>query len=72
MEAMDLLQPLADGFRNYRRVGGGISTKTLLIDKAQQLTLTAPEMTVLVGGLRVLGANFDGSRHGVFTDRVGC
>ncbi|MDS6631716.1 hypothetical protein QYS46_16685 [Klebsiella michiganensis] len=60
-----------DGFRNYRRVGGGISTETLLIDKAQQLTLTAPEMTVLVGGLRVLGANFDGSRHGVFTDRVG-
>ncbi|STR62466.1 catalase [Klebsiella michiganensis] len=48
MEAMDLLQPLADGFRNYRRVGGGISTETLLIDKAQQLTLTAPEMTVLV------------------------
>ncbi|MCG2853357.1 catalase/peroxidase HPI [Klebsiella grimontii] len=71
VEAMDLLQPLADGFRNYRRVGGGISTETLLIDKAQQLTLTAPEMTVLVGGLRVLGANFDGSRHGVFTDRVG-
>ncbi|MEB8266563.1 catalase [Klebsiella grimontii] len=71
VEAMDLLQPLADGFRNYRRVGGGISTETLLIDKGQQLTLTAPEMTVLVGGLRVLGANFDGSRHGVFTDRVG-
>lgn len=71
VEAMDVLQPLADGFRNYRRVGGGISTETLLIDKAQQLTLTAPEMTVLVGGLRVLGANFDGSRHGVFTDRVG-
>lgn len=71
VEAMDLLQPLADGFRNYRRVGGGISTETLLIDKAQQLTLTAPEMTVLVGGLRVLGANFDSSRHGVFTDRVG-
>ncbi|MBZ6727450.1 catalase/peroxidase HPI [Klebsiella grimontii] len=71
VEAMDLLQPLADGFRNYRRVGGGISTETLLIDKAQQLTLTAPEMTVLVGGLRVLGANFDGGRHGVFTDRVG-
>ncbi len=71
VEAMDLLQSLADGFRNYRRVGGGISTETLLIDKAQQLTLTAPEMTVLVGGLRVLGANFDGSRHGVFTDRVG-
>ncbi|EOW1325793.1 catalase/peroxidase HPI [Klebsiella aerogenes] len=71
VEAMDLLQPLADGFRNYRRIEGGVSTETLLIDKAQQLTLTAPEMTALVGGLRVLGANFDGSQHGVFTDRVG-
>lgn len=71
VEAMDLLQPLADGFRNYRRIEGGVSTETLLIDKAQQLTLTAPEMTALVGGLRVLGANFDGSQYGVFTDRVG-
>ncbi|MGR7524748.1 catalase/peroxidase HPI [Klebsiella aerogenes] len=71
VEAMDLLQPLADGFRNYRRIEGGVSTETLLIDKAQQLTLTEPEMTALVGGLRVLGANFDGSQHGVFTDRVG-
>ncbi|EOW0179002.1 catalase/peroxidase HPI [Klebsiella aerogenes] len=71
VEAMDLLQALADGFRNYRRIEGGVSTETLLIDKAQQLTLTAPEMTALVGGLRVLGANFDGSQHGVFTDRVG-
>ncbi len=71
VEAMDLLQPLADGFRNYRRIEGGVSTETLLIDKAQQLTLTAPEMTALVGGLRVLGANFDGSQHGVFTNRVG-
>ncbi|EPL8002405.1 catalase/peroxidase HPI [Klebsiella aerogenes] len=71
VEAMDLLQPLADGFRNYRRIEGGVSTETLLIDKAQQLTLTAPEMTALVGGLRVLGANFDGSQHGVFTDRIG-
>lgn len=71
VESMDLLQPLADGFRNYRRIEGGVSTETLLIDKAQQLTLTAPEMTALVGGLRVLGANFDGSQHGVFTERVG-
>lgn len=71
VESFDLLQPLADGFRNYRRIEGGVSTETLLIDKAQQLTLTAPEMTVLVGGLRVLGANYDGSKHGVFTDRVG-
>ena len=71
VEAFDLLQPLADGFRNYRRVQGGSSTETLLVDKAQQLTLTAPELTVLVGGLRVLGANFDDSEQGIFTDRVG-
>ena len=71
IESFDLLEPLADGFRNYRRIEGGVSTETLLLDKAQQLTLTAPEMTVLVGGLRVLGANYDGSQHGVFTDRVG-
>ncbi|WEF26103.1 catalase/peroxidase HPI [Klebsiella aerogenes] len=71
IESVDLLQPMADGFRNYRRIEGGVSTETLLLDKAQQLTLTAPEMTALVGGLRVLGANFDGSQHGVFTDRVG-
>jgi catalase-peroxidase len=71
IESVDLLQPMADGFRNYRRIEGGVSTEPLLLDKAQQLTLTAPEMTALVGGLRVLGANFDGSQHGVFTDRVG-
>ena len=65
------MQPLADGFRNYRRVADEVSTETLLIDKAQQLTLTAPEMTALIGGLRVLGANYDGSQDGVFTDRVG-
>ncbi|XBS71494.1 catalase/peroxidase HPI [Acerihabitans sp. KWT182] len=70
-ELFAVLEPHADGFRNYRRTHGGPSTETLLIDKAQQLTLTAPELTVLVGGLRVLGANFDGSRHGVFTERVG-
>nr|WP_318383912.1 catalase/peroxidase HPI [uncultured Enterobacter sp.] len=71
VESFNLMQPLADGFRNYRRVTDDMSTETLLIDKAQQLTLTAPEMTVLIGGLRVLGANFDGSQHGVFTDKVG-
>ena len=69
--AFAVMEPVADGFRNYRRVRGGTATEALLVDKAQQLTLTAPEMTVLVGGLRVLGANHDGSRHGVFTDRVG-
>ena len=71
VDSFNLLQPVADGFRNYRRIEGGVKTETLLLDKAQQLTLTAPEMTVLIGGLRVLGTNFDGSKHGVFTDRVG-
>ncbi|MCS5873491.1 hypothetical protein LN650_15480 [Klebsiella pneumoniae subsp. pneumoniae] len=72
VESFDLLQPLADGFRNYRRIEGGVSTETLLIDKAQQLTLTAPEMTVLVGGLRVLGANYDGSKHGCLPTASAC
>lgn len=71
VESFEVLQPLADGFRNYRRIVGGSSTETLLLDKAQQLTLSAPEMTVLLGGLRVLGTHFDGSQQGVFTDRVG-
>lgn len=71
VEVAAVLEPVADGFRNYRREEGGPSTETRLIDKAQQLTLTAPELTALIGGLRVLGVNFDGSRHGVFTDRVG-
>ncbi|GHU03774.1 catalase-peroxidase [Betaproteobacteria bacterium] len=65
------LQPLADGFRNYKKAGVGIATEALLIDKAQLLTLTAPELTVLVGGLRALGANYDGGKHGVFTDKPG-
>lgn len=71
VESFALLEPLADGLRNYRREHDEITTETLLIDKAQQLTLTAPELTVLVGGMRVLGTSFDGSKHGVFTDRVG-
>ncbi len=66
-----VLEPIADGFRNYRKAPVGAPTEALLIDRAQQLTLTAPELTALVGGLRVLGANFDGSRHGVFTERLG-
>jgi len=66
-----VLEPVADGFRNYRKAPVGAPTEALLIDRAQQLTLSAPELTALVGGLRVLGANFDGSAHGVFTDRVG-
>ncbi len=64
-----VLEPVADGFRNYRQKEFSVTAEELLLDRAQLLTLTAPEMTVLVGGLRVLGANFAGSKHGVFTDR---
>jgi catalase-peroxidase len=64
-----VLEPKADGFRNYQKAKYAVSAEELLVDKAQLLTLTAPEMTVLSGGLRVLGANFGGSRHGVFTKR---
>ncbi|MCY4755909.1 catalase/peroxidase HPI [Pelomonas aquatica] len=71
VESFAVLEPKADGFRNYRAGRIGAPTEALLIDRAQQLTLTAPELTVLVGGLRVLGANADGSAHGVFTDRPG-
>ncbi len=66
-----VLEPKADGFRNYQQARYAVSAEAMLIDKAQSLTLTAPEMTVLVGGLRVLGANFGGSQHGVFTKRPG-
>ncbi|MDX8522589.1 catalase/peroxidase HPI [Mesorhizobium dulcispinae] len=71
VESFAALEPRADGFRNY--VGGKLpmSVEAMLVDRAQLLTLTAPEMTVLVGGLRVLGANHGGSKHGVFTDRPG-
>ncbi|MGQ3003585.1 MAG: catalase/peroxidase HPI [Hydrogenophaga sp.] len=71
VESFAVLEPEADGFRNYKAGKSAASTEALLVDKAQLLTLTAPEMTALVGGLRVLGANADGSQHGVFTDRVG-
>ena len=70
-ESFDVLEPKADGFRNYLQQEFTVSAEELLVDRAQLLTLTAPEMTVLVGGLRVLGANTDGSSHGVFTDRPG-
>jgi catalase-peroxidase len=70
-ESFGYLEPVADGFRNYRNPKIPVSTEELLIDKAQLLTLTVPELTVLVGGLRVLNANFDGSKHGVFTSRPG-
>ena len=62
---------MTDGFRNYRRNGDGRRSETLLVDRASLLSLTAPEMTVLVGGLRVLGANSVGSSLGVLTDRIG-
>ena len=73
VEAFEALEPNADGFRNYvnKREDVATSAEEMLVDKAQLLTLTPPEMTVLVGGLRVLGANYDGSKHGVFTNRPG-
>jgi catalase-peroxidase len=66
-----VLEPMADGFRNYQTKEYTLTTEELLVDKAQLLTLTAPEMTVLVGGMRALNANVDGNAHGVFTDRPG-
>jgi len=71
VESFRVLEPLADGFRNYVKKGVQANPAELLIDKAHLLGLTVPEMTVLLGGLRVLGANYGGSKHGVFTDRVG-
>ena len=66
----NVLEPQADGFRNYQKTAYTVSAEELLVDKAQLLSLTAPEMTALVGGLRVLGANHGASKHGVFTDRA--
>ena len=66
-----MLEPRADGFRNYLRAGEKAQPEVLLLDRAYMLNLTAPEMTVLVGGLRSLGANVGGSAHGVLTDRPG-
>lgn len=68
-ESFKVLEPVADGFRNYLKKKYKVSTEELLLDKARLLTLTPPEMTVLIGGLRVLNANFDHSKHGVFTNR---
>jgi len=70
-ESFTVLEPVADGFRNYQKAEYAVSSEELLLDKAQLLTLTAPEMTVLAGGLRVLGATHGGSAHGVFTARPG-
>ena len=71
VDSFAVLEPMADGFRNYQKKQFSVSPEEMLVDKAQLLKLSAPEMTVLVGGLRVLGANTDGVKHGVFTDRVG-
>jgi catalase-peroxidase len=71
VDSFAVLEPVADGFRNYLKKRFSVSAEELLVDKAQLLTLTAPEMTVLIGGMRVLGANHGGSPHGVFTKRPG-
>jgi catalase-peroxidase len=71
VESFEVMEPEADGFRNYLKADYAIPAEEMLVDKAQLLTLSAPEMTVLVGGLRVLGANYGGSRHGVLTHRPG-
>ncbi|SMQ86706.1 catalase-peroxidase [Bacillus sp. OV166] len=71
VESFEVLEPIADGFRNYQKKQYSVSAEELLVDKAQLLNLTAPEMTALVGGMRVLGTNYGGTQHGVFTDRVG-
>ncbi|WP_286748201.1 catalase/peroxidase HPI [Roseivirga sp. UBA1976] len=70
-ESFEWLRPRADGFRNYQQQKYSVSAEELLVDKAQLLKLTPPEMTVLVGGMRVLNTNYDGSKHGVFTDKPG-
>ena len=69
VESFAVLEPIADGFRNYLKGKYSVSAEELLVDKAQLLTLTAPEMTVLIGGMRVLDANFGQSQHGIFTQR---
>ncbi|HEU5479085.1 MAG TPA: catalase/peroxidase HPI, partial [Candidatus Tumulicola sp.] len=71
VESFAVLEPVADGFRNYLKDGVAIPAEMMLVDKAQLMTLTAPEMTVLLGGMRVLETNADGSKHGVFTSRPG-
>ncbi len=69
--SFDVMEPEADGFRNYQKQAYAVSAEEMLVDKAQLLTLSAPEMTALVGGLRVLGASHGQSKHGVFTSRPG-
>ena len=71
VDSFGYLEPQADGFRNYKRRHHTTPSEEMLVDKANLLTLTAPEMTVLIGGMRVLYTNYDGSQHGVFTKRPG-
>jgi catalase-peroxidase len=71
IDSFQYLEPLADGFRNFRKTRSQVRTEEFLVDKAHLLTLTAPELTVLVGGMRALNANYDGSAHGIFTERSG-
>lgn len=71
VDSFAVLEPIADGFRNYQKGAYTSSTEELLLDRAQLLTLTGPEMTVLVGGMRAIGANHGGSSFGVLTDRIG-
>ena len=71
LESMAVLEPMADGFRNYQSKEYTLTTEQLLVDKAQLLTLTAPELTVLIGGMRALGANYDGSELGILTNTPG-
>ncbi|MFT7214265.1 MAG: catalase-peroxidase [Granulosicoccus sp.] len=70
-ESFSVLEPLADGFRNFQKKKYSVEPEELMLDRAQLLGLTGAEMTVLLGGMRVLGVNYDGSKHGVFTDREG-
>jgi len=70
-DSFDVLEPLADGFRNWLKADYNVSPEAMLLDRAQLMGLTAPEMTVLLGGMRVMGTNHGGARHGVFTDREG-
>jgi catalase-peroxidase len=70
-DSFSVLEPLADGFRNFQKEQYSVGPEELMLDRAQLLGLTAPELTVLLGGMRVLGTNHGGSKHGVFTDREG-
>jgi len=71
VESFESLEPVADGFRNFQKAEYVVSPEELLLDRAQLLGLTAPEMTILMGGMRVIGTNYDDSKHGVFTDKIG-